>query len=121
MRFWDSSALVPLVRAESATSKLVPILKQDPDLVVWYFSLLECLSAIYRTVSQDEAEALKIQLCSLSESWTEVADFTLVRNRATRILSLHQLRSADSFQLAAALIACEDRPEKMEFTLRPCH
>jgi hypothetical protein len=38
-----------------------------------------------------------------------------VRQRAERLLSLHTLRTADAFQLAAALIWSQEMPRGLEF------
>jgi predicted nucleic acid-binding protein len=38
-----------------------------------------------------------------------------VRLRADRLLGLHPLRTADAFQLAAALLAAEENPENLPF------
>jgi hypothetical protein len=38
----------------------------------------------------------------------------LVRQRAERLLSIHPLRAADAFQLAAALIWVEEAPQGLK-------
>ena len=38
-----------------------------------------------------------------------------LRERARRLLEIHPLRAADSLQLAAALIACEENPQSLFF------
>ena len=48
MRFWDSSALVPLVLTQPRTERAKQLLKEDPELVVWWGSAVECASAIAR-------------------------------------------------------------------------
>jgi predicted nucleic acid-binding protein len=45
----------------------------------------------------------------------EVQPTTAVRDRALRLLRVHALRAADAFQLAAALIACEEQPRDSFF------
>jgi hypothetical protein len=46
----------------------------------------------------------------LSREWSEVQPTELVRQRAERLLQVHPLRAADSFQLAAALIWAQESP-----------
>ena len=48
MRFWDSSAVVPLVLAEVATNRVRGWLREDPGVVVWTFTRVEVLSALAR-------------------------------------------------------------------------
>ena len=45
MRFWDSSALVPLCVDEPRTSRVRGLLDEDPGMVVWWGSIVECWSA----------------------------------------------------------------------------
>ncbi len=39
MRFWDTSALIPLFVAERATAQVERRLREDPEVIVW--TLLE--------------------------------------------------------------------------------
>ena len=48
MRFWDTSALVPLLIDEDATSAMRARLGEDPDVVVWMLTSVELLSTIGR-------------------------------------------------------------------------
>jgi hypothetical protein len=36
MRYWDSSALVPLVATEAATARLDALLAADPVILTWW-------------------------------------------------------------------------------------
>ena len=48
MRYWDASALVPLVIAERDSSRVERWLRADPDVVVWTLTRVELLSALAR-------------------------------------------------------------------------
>src|SRR5207247_5574142 len=48
VRFWDSSAMVSLLVPEAATASLEPLVREDPALVVWWATRVECISAIAR-------------------------------------------------------------------------
>ena len=48
MRFWDSSAIIPLCFKEKASEATKALLKADEDLVVWWTTRIECFSAISR-------------------------------------------------------------------------
>ena len=57
MRFWDSSAIVPLLVAESATPTLVSEFVRDPELVVWWATEAECVSALARLEREASIDA----------------------------------------------------------------
>ena len=108
MRFWDSSALVPLCLTQPASEQVRRWYDSDPELVVWWGSPVECASAVARlhrerVIDVDGAGAARVVLDRLAESWYEVEPGTSVREQALRLLRLHPLRSADALQLAAAL------------------
>src|SRR5438445_13344710 len=48
VRFWDSSAVVPLVLAEAATNRVRGWLREDPGVGAWTFTRVEVLSALAR-------------------------------------------------------------------------
>ena len=48
MRFWDSSAVVALLAAEEARARAVASLADDPVMLVWWATPIECASAIAR-------------------------------------------------------------------------
>lgn len=108
MRFWDASALVPLLLEQPRTARARELLGEDAELVVWWGSPIECASAISRLhrdgqlTSREEAQARAL-LTTLKASWFEVQPGDAVREQALRILRLHPLRAADALQLAAAL------------------
>ena len=48
----------------------------------------------------------------LNSGWREILSDDQVRDLATQLLDTHSLRAADSLQLAASLIWCEQRPSR---------
>ena len=116
MRFWDASALVPLVLEQPRTAQARALLRADSELVVWWGSPIECASAIARLhrdgqlTAREEARARAL-LTTLRASWFEVQPGDAVREQALRILRLHPLRAADALQLAAALEWAGSPPE----------
>jgi hypothetical protein len=108
MRFWDASAIVPLLLDEPESPALRQLLRGDAGLVVWWGTPVECASAIARVArdgaltSRDETTALDL-LRTLERSWHEILPTTPVRQTAQRLLRVHPLRAADALQLAAAL------------------
>jgi predicted nucleic acid-binding protein len=117
VRFWDTSALVPLLAEEPATP-VVQRLYGDAPAVVWWGTPVECASAVAR-LERDAAlspaqvvEALG-RLDALRASWIEIEPGDEVREVARRMLRVHPLRAGDALQLAAAWLAAERRPPSL--------
>lgn len=120
MRFWDSSAVVPLVFHESATEGALELYRTDPKMLVWTLTSTEVLSALFRRLregilKQKELSASYERLQLLVDDWSEVHAIELVKQRAERLLRVHALRAADSLQLGAALVAVQERPKGIGF------
>jgi predicted nucleic acid-binding protein len=112
VRFWDASAIVPLLVAEPTTRRLQALAARDPDMLVWWGSEVECVSALARL---ERAAALDAKGMALaSNGWHEIEPSEIVRESAMRFLHVHPLRAADALQLAAAFIAAERRPPSLE-------
>ena len=109
MRFWDTSAVVPLCVTEPATPEVRRLVEEDPSLVVWWATRTECISALARQRrdgqlgAQAEQRARRI-LTALTAAWSEVLPSEPLRLRSERLLAVHALRAGDAFQLAAALL-----------------
>ena len=120
MRFWDSSAIVPLLVSEPTRPQLLELLDADPVLVVWWGTPIECASALARreregALQVHEATDAFERLHAISTSWQEVTPSAPVRSVAQRLLRVHSLRTADALQLAASVIAAEGEPSSLEF------
>jgi predicted nucleic acid-binding protein len=108
VRFWDTSAILPLVVAEPMSPAVAALARSDEVLVVWWGTRLECTSAVCRRQREgslsavDEAHARTI-LRALASTWTEVLPTERLRTIAERLLSVHALRASDALQLASAL------------------
>lgn len=120
MRFWDSSAIVPLLVTEPGTAVSLRLYESDPEMVVWWGTPVECVSAVARhereaTLSAAGVAAALERLDALQLAWHEVQPVEPVRRLAIRLLRVHPLRTADALQLAAGLAAAEGRPETIDF------
>jgi predicted nucleic acid-binding protein len=118
--YWDSSALVPLLVAEARSADCTRLLRADGVMIAWGLTPVEALSAIHRrhrerTLSHERWRRARRRLALFREVWNEVRDLDLVATRAERLLAIHAVRAADALQLAAALVACEERPAKLSF------
>jgi predicted nucleic acid-binding protein len=119
MRFWDASAIVPLLIAEAATPRMQALASDDPTMLVWWGSGIECVSALARAERARGRTSRSItvayeRLAELAGAWDEVDPNDLVREAATRFLRVHPLRAADALQLGAAFVASDRRPASLE-------
>jgi predicted nucleic acid-binding protein len=119
MKFWDASAIVPLLMAEPSTKTLQGLCEKDPTMIVWWGTEVECASAIARLerdAALDDAAAREAfdRLKHLAHAWHEVDASDPIREAAVRFLRVHPLRAADALQLAAAFVAAERRPSSIE-------
>jgi predicted nucleic acid-binding protein len=119
MKFWDSSAIIPLCLQEPTSEQVRAALKADEDIVVWWTTRLECLSALERRRREGALHAetqlnARAVVFALATAWSEVLPTERVRQRAERLLAIHPLRAADALQLAAALIWAEEAPQGLE-------
>jgi uncharacterized protein len=117
--FWDSSALVPLFVHEAAT----PVARRWARayaVVAWWGSRVEVHSAICRLfrnkqINNKEKYGAVARLKTLRETWREILPADELREAAEELLEKHALRTADSFQLAAALVWSGRKPAKRVF------
>ena len=120
MKFWDSSAIIPLLVREASSADALGWLKKDPDMLVWWGTAVECTSAIARrerdgSLDPASSRAAFERLGTLSRTWQEVSPVEAVRKLALRLIRVHELRAADSMHLAAALVASESDPSSLTF------
>ena len=115
MRFWDSSALVPLVVRQAGSADVEGWIVEDPEVVVWTLTVVEIVSALRRLVrdaalSERVATAAESTAGAILERTHVVADVDRVKAVAVRLLRVHPLRGADALQLGAALVWADGAP-----------
>jgi uncharacterized protein len=115
LRFWDSSALVPLVVRQRASARMRALYRSDSGVLAWWSARVECESALSRLereglLRRRSAAAARGRLDRFAATWQEVQPSEPLRDNARRFLRVHDLRSADALQLAAASAAAEGRP-----------
>ncbi|PYO50887.1 MAG: PIN domain-containing protein [Candidatus Rokuibacteriota bacterium] len=120
VRFWDSSAVVPLVLAEVATNRVRGWLREDPGVVVWTFTRVEVLSALARRRRTDPSVGRQLstarrEFLDAWPRWFEVTTVDAVKRLAERLVETHPLRAADALQIGAALVAADSEPDALEF------
>ncbi len=119
MRFWDSSALVPLFVDQPSTAAVRELYRSSDEIVVWRFTEIEIRSALARleregALTAADAQRAFDQLGKSRDGWTEIVHADGVQFRAQRLVRVHPLRAADALQLGAALLAAEDRPQGVD-------
>jgi uncharacterized protein len=119
VKFWDASALVPLLVAEPVTRRLQALAARDPDMLAWWGSAVECASALARLERAGQLDARGAALAfdrlkQFSAGWHEIEPSEVLRENAIRFLRVHALRATDALQLAAAFIAAERRPPSLD-------
>ena len=108
MKFWDSSGIVPLLVQQLRSEDAARLFQADPELIVWWGARVECVSALARLEREGALEVSALsaaldRLQHLSVIWDEVQPTERLRSTAERLLRVHQLRAADSLQLAAMI------------------
>jgi predicted nucleic acid-binding protein len=120
MKFWDASAVLPLLADEPTRPRMLQLLDEDPQALIWWGTPVEIASALARRerdklLSASEFTAALGTAHRLTESWQEIVPSDAIRRTAERLLRMHPLRAADSLQLAAALIAADHEPSTIDF------
>lgn len=115
MRFWDSSAVVPLVIRQAGSAQADRWLAEDREVVTWTLTPVEVVSALRRLVRD---RVLPERAAQNAEDVTReilrhthvVTDVERVKAIAVRVLRIHSLRAADALQLGAALAWADGQP-----------
>jgi len=108
MRFWDSSALVPLIVQQPLSPEVERWIAEDTAVVAWTLTPVELVSALRQLLRDGalaeraarEAEELARELMARAHI---VSDVERVKAITIRLLRVHSLRAADALQLGAAL------------------
>lgn len=108
MKFWDTSALIPLLADEPQTDAVRAIAESDPKLAVSFITAVEVDSALWRKAKRSADEIARQRshrrLAALEADWLVIASFDDVLHEARRIVRRRGLRAADALQLASAML-----------------
>ena len=115
--FWDTSAIVPLCTHEPTSLRARQIMRKHPQFIVWWGTYAEARSAFARAYREGLLTATqRVQaqkhLERLSQAWTEISPSDNLRRAAVELLDRYALRTGDAFQLAAALVWCDEKPRR---------
>lgn len=108
MRFWDTSAVVPLLVEEPRTATTAALFADDRDFALWWATPVECASGLTRLVrekrlDEDGLDLAIARLDALLERGVTIEPCDTIRAEARRLLRVHPLRAGDALQLAAAI------------------
>lgn len=116
MRFWDSSAIVPLIVEQAGSNEASAWIAEDNEIVIWTLTPVEIVSALQRLAREGllkdrKALAAEELAMDLLEGAHEITGVERVKTLARRALRTHALRAADALQLGAALLWAEHDTE----------
>jgi hypothetical protein len=118
--FWDTGAVVPLCCQQNLSQSTRKLWRETTRIVVWWGTTVEVRSAISRLLDEGllttrgRQQALA-RLEVLRQEWREMMPSDKVRDLAEGLPDAHGLRALDSFQLAAALVWCNEKPKNRIF------
>ena len=120
MRFWDSSALVPLFIEQLATPRVRDVFAADGAVATWWAAPVECASSFARMQREGRLEPPQfhdalVRMRIAQAAWTELGPSADVREQAIRLVRVHDLRAGGALQLAAAIVVADFRPASLEF------
>jgi uncharacterized protein len=116
VRFWDSSAVVPLLVEQNTSARAAGWVATDDALVLWTVTPVEVVSALQRllrdkVLEEAVAHRAETRLEEMIGTCHMVIDVESVKVIATRLLRIHPLRAFDALQLGAALHWAEGHPQ----------
>ncbi len=84
MRFWDSSAILPLLVEETSTPSALDYYGNNPGIVAWWGTPVECASALARLERETRLNSAEVtqalgQLATLQAAWHEVQPLAACR------------------------------------------
>jgi uncharacterized protein with PIN domain len=85
LRFWDTSAVIPLISEEATSDVVSDLLHEDREITVWWGTWVECSVAISRlsregSLDVESEEEARASLDLLAEDWREVQPTDEVRS-----------------------------------------
>ena len=114
MKFWDASALIPLLIDEATTQAMWQLSSAERYLLISFITPIEITSALTRRVRTHELTAAQMdfankRLPELQRFWLMIDDLPAISRIALELLRTHPLRAGDAIQLASAITASGDR------------
>jgi predicted nucleic acid-binding protein len=107
---------VPLCVRQTATQNFRRLWRQSSRVVVWSGGIVEIRSALARLHRENEIDTKGLQLAinrleAMRRGWREIITGDKLHTIAAELPDTCSLRALDSFQLAAALVWCKEKPK----------
>ncbi len=118
--FWDTSAILPLCCSQIFTTRSKRFRRKYPKFVVWWGTSVEISSGLARLkrsgdlTDKEVAKSLRMWE-KIYKTARVVAPVERVVEIANALPEAYELRALDSFQLAAALVWCQEKPRRRPF------
>ncbi len=118
--FWDTSAIVPLCCFQSSTAKAQNVRRRFKISIVWWATTVEVHSSVDRLHREgillpQEAQKALLDWGKISKRAGQIMPDDDLLQLAVSMPAKYNLRAADSLQLAAALVWCNERPRNRPF------
>jgi len=118
--FWDTSAALPLCCSENFTTQSRKWLHEYPKMVIWRGTSVEIHSGLARRKRAGDLTAEQVAKALLL--WKMFYKSSRIIETVEKVVKLaddlpenYGLRALDSFQLAAALVWCQEKPRRRPF------
>lgn len=112
--------MLPLLSEEKFSDIVTSLLSEDADATVWWGTWAECSVAVSRLVREgkledEDGEEMRLALDRFAADWAEIRPTDDLRLLAALLSNDQPLKTADCFQLAAALRWCEGDTQGASF------
>src|SRR5436305_14414623 len=103
MRFWETSAIDPLLIRGPQSNRMRELMRHDTEILASFLTPIEVTSAIWRRLHHGELDVTgradaESQFAEVSSNWLEIDELQHVKEVALDLLTRHPLRSADAPQ-----------------------
>lgn len=114
--FWDTSALLLLCVRQAESPTYQRWWQRSDRIVVWWGTTVEMRSALSRLARGREITPQGLQFAltrmeAMRPQWRAIAPSEKLRDRAEGLPDAYGVKALDAFQLAAALIWCQEKPK----------
>ena len=118
--FWDPSAILPLCCSQIFTTQSKKWLRKYPKIVVWWGTSVELGSGLARL--KRNGDLTDKEVVKALRLWEKLKKTCRIVSPVERVVELandlpenYGLRALDSFQLAAAIVWCQEKPRNRPF------
>lgn len=118
--FWDTSAIIPLFCNQTMSADSRRLRNRFNKPVVWWGTHVEVFSGINRLLREGllndvQSKAALGKWVRLYSRASRIRPSETVLNIAASLTAEHGIRALDAFQLAAAIVWCNERPRNRPF------